>query len=183
MLLGRRSSEPWAIRVRVAVWPRHSWRRSLRYQTLRLSRLHRSPHTVALGLAIGAFVAVLPVMGIQMLMAVAIAWMLRGSAAAALAGTFVANPLTYPGLWLASYEMGCLILGVGSIFSGGLEVLSQARFDVAALSPELLAGSGWRLWKPMLIGAVPLGLAAAMISYFLGRRLVMSYHSSREALV
>ncbi len=182
MLLGRRSLEPWPARARVAIWPRHSWRRSLRYQKLRLGRMHRSPHTVALGLAIGAFVAVLPVVGIQMLMAVGIAWILRGSAAAALAGTFVANPLTYPGLWLASYEMGCMILGVGSVFGGGLEALSQARLSVAAVSLDLLAESGWRLWKPMLIGAVPLGLAAAAISYVLGRRLVMSYQAGREAM-
>ena len=148
MLLGRRSTEPWAARVRVVLWPRESWRRSLRYQSLRLIRLHRNPHTVALGLAVGAFVAVLPVIGIQMLMAVAIAWLLRGSAAAALAGTFVANPLTYPGLWFASYEMGCMILGAGSMFGGGFEALSQAGHGVSPSrpnsSPRAAGGCGSR---------------------------------------
>jgi uncharacterized protein (DUF2062 family) len=177
MLFHRRSPETIAAQMRIALWPRRSWRRSLRYQRLRLARLQANPHTVAMGLAVGVFVAALPIIGLQVVTAVALAWALRGSIGAAIIGTFAANPLTYPGLWLLSYETGCLILGAGSLFGGSPE--AAAPFD--RLTLEIFADQSWRLLKPMLVGAVPLGLVVGVLCYFLGRRLMVSWRESRQA--
>ena len=45
-----------------------------------------------------------------MVMAVLIAWIIGGSIVAALLGTFVGNPLTYPLFWYSTYEVGNLML-------------------------------------------------------------------------
>jgi len=69
MLFGRRAPAPALDRLRVAMWPRRSWGRSLRYANHRLSRLGASRHAIALGLAIGVFASFQPILGFQMLLA------------------------------------------------------------------------------------------------------------------
>ena len=65
-------------RVRVALWPRRSWSRSLRYFRARVLRANATPHAVGLGLAAGVFVSFLPILGGPMLVAGLIAWMGHG---------------------------------------------------------------------------------------------------------
>ena len=92
------------------LWPRRSWNRSSRYVVYRLRRLSDTPHAVALGFAIGVFTAATPFLGTHMVMAVLLAWVIGGSVVAALLGTFVGNPLTYPLIWYSTYEVGNLML-------------------------------------------------------------------------
>ena len=73
-------------------------------------RLSDTPHAVALGFAIGVFTAVTPFLGTHMVMAALLAWVIGGSVVAALLGTFVGNPLTYPLFWYSTYEVGNLML-------------------------------------------------------------------------
>ena len=76
----------------------------------RLRRLSDTPHAVALGFAVGVFSALTPFLGTHMVMAALIAWVIGGSVVAALLGTFVGNPLTYPLFWYSTYEVGNLML-------------------------------------------------------------------------
>ncbi len=110
MLFRRRETESCWERLRVHLWPRRSWSRSSRYVVYRLRRLSATPHAIALGFAIGAFAAVTPYIGTHMVMAALLAWIIGGSIVAALLGTFVGNPLTYPLIWYATYEVGNVML-------------------------------------------------------------------------
>ena len=111
MLFRRREAESCLERVRVHLWPRRSFSRSGRYVVYRLRRLSKSPHAVALGFAVGVFSALTPFLGTHMVMAALIAWIVGGSIVAAILGTFLGNPLTYPLLWYSTYEVGNLMLG------------------------------------------------------------------------
>ncbi len=110
MLFRRRETESFLERMRVHLWPRRSWTRSSRYVVYRLRRLSDTPHAVALGFAIGVFTAVTPFLGTHMVVAALLAWIIGGSVVAALLGTFVGNPLTYPLFWYSTYEVGNLML-------------------------------------------------------------------------
>jgi uncharacterized protein (DUF2062 family) len=171
MLFRRREAESFLEKIRVHLWPRRSWSRSSRYVVYRLRRLSDTPHAVALGFAAGVFVAVTPFIGTHMVMAVLLAWVIGGSIVAALLGTFIGNPLTYPLFWYSTYEVGSLMLGgaaekppidlSGGIFQSSLDQL-------------------WPLLKPMTLGSVPVGLALAALSYVLVRPMVDAYKHRRR---
>lgn len=178
MLFRRREAEPWPSRVLAVLWPRHSWRRSLRYARLRLGRLPASPHAIGLGLAIGVFAAFQPILGFQMLFAGAVAWLMGASVGAALIGTFAGGPLTWPVMWLASYHLGAAIVGVGHQVT--LDEIWAALVGVAAMaSPDAADGAGGashalvrRVLYPLAVGAVPVGLLAAAPFYVMVTRAV-----------
>jgi uncharacterized protein (DUF2062 family) len=178
MLFGRRKAEPWVVRVRMLLWPRRSWSRSLRYAQLRLGRLPASPHAIALGIAIGVFAAFQPILGFQMLFAGVVAWLLRASVGAALLGTFIGSPLTWPFMWLASYHLGALIVGAGH--QATLDELCSALIGLSALaSPQGSGPAGAasetlvrQVLYPLAVGAVPAGLLAAGAFYAMVSRAV-----------
>jgi len=175
MLFGRREPEPMLDRLRVAVWPRRSWRRSARYAHLRLRRLNGSRHAIALGLAIGVFAAFQPVLGFQMLFAGAAAWLLRASIGAALAGTFVGGPVTWPVMWLASYQLGATL-------TGGVQAVTMRELWLglagigAIAAPDMIASGArrlvWQVIYPLALGAVPLGLLAGLAIYAMVMRMM-----------
>ncbi|KAA6206627.1 MAG: DUF2062 domain-containing protein [Candidatus Tokpelaia sp.] len=112
-MLFRQKKQPnlWG-KIRLYLWPRRSFSRSLRYLGKRLLRIPARPHIVALGLAIGVFFAVTPLYGFHILLAVFCAWICSANIAAAALGTVLANPLTIPFLFGAAYETGRLILPI-----------------------------------------------------------------------
>ena len=86
-------------------------RKRLAYYWRRILRVRATPHEVALGCAAGVFAACTPFLGFQMALAGALAFLLRVSIPAALIGTFVGNPLSWPAIWSASYIAGVWVLG------------------------------------------------------------------------
>lgn len=178
MLFGRRHSEPWLQQLQTALWPRRSWSRSLRYARLRIGRLKASPHAIGLGLAVGVFAAFQPYLGFQMLFAGAVAWLLRASVGAALIGTFVGTPLTWPVMWLASYHLGAFM--IGGDHQATLEDIWAAMRGLGAIaSPggiDQVASAGQSLVRqvlyPLAVGAVPAGLVAGAAFYAMVTRAV-----------
>ena len=172
MLFRRRETESFLERMRVHLWPRRSWTRSSRYVVYRLRRLSDTPHAVALGFAIGVFTAVTPFLGTHMVVAALLAWVIGGSVVAALLGTFVGNPLTYPLFWYSTYEVGTLMLRRRERRSSP----SISRGGIFHSSLDQL----WPILKPMTLGCLPVGLALAALSYVLVRPMVEAYKNCRR---
>ena len=171
MLFKRRQTESLLERLRVHLWPRRSWSRSSRYVIYRLRRLSATPHAIALGFAAGTFAAVTPYIGTHLIIAALLAWIIGGSIVASVLGTFLGNPLTYPFLWYASYEVGNLLLG-GKATKRQID-LTQGLFHS---SFEHL----WPILKPMSLGCIPVGIAVATACYFLGKPMVEAYQRRRR---
>jgi uncharacterized protein len=79
MLFKSRNTPTLQSRLRLVLWPRTSFDRSLRYAVKRMLRLKTSPHKIAIGCAAGVFASITPLVGVQMMMAAALAVVLRGS--------------------------------------------------------------------------------------------------------
>jgi uncharacterized protein (DUF2062 family) len=166
MLFARGRRRDMGETVRAVLWPRSGWRRATRYLWHRLMRLSASPYAVAAGAAAGVFVSFSPLLGLHVLIAMAIAVVLRASVLAAALGTAVANPLTIPFMWGASYEVGTFVL------SGFGDPISRAdAAPVRDMAGRSLLSDGveavWPILEPMLVGSVPLGLVAAGAVYVL----------------
>jgi uncharacterized protein len=170
MLLSRRVPPTWGQSVRLALWPRHSWRRSLAYARLRLARVRGRPRHLALGMAVGVFVAVLPIPGLQLIAAAALAWLVGGHGGAAALATFAANPITYPIFWISSYLLGAVLLGtpVGNashdldIFT---DVVAHALSPPAGQSVGTMLAPIWPTLAKMFLGALPIAAIAAGATY------------------
>jgi uncharacterized protein (DUF2062 family) len=171
MLFRRREAESFLERIRVHLWPRRSWSRSTRYVVYRLRRLSDTPHAVALGFAAGVFAALTPFIGTHLMMAMLIAWIIGGSIVAAVLGTFVGNPLTYPAIWYGTYQLGNLLL-VGET--------QASKIDLSGGIFQSSLDQLWPIIKPMALGSLPLGLALATLSYFLVKPMVEAYKHRRR---
>ncbi|MEF2071947.1 DUF2062 domain-containing protein [Consotaella aegiceratis] len=158
MLFRRRQPEDFWSRVKVLLWPRHSWSRSFSYFKKRVLRLNATPHAVAAGIGAGVFASFTPFIGFHFVIAFSLAFLVAGNFAAAALGTVVGNPVTFPAIWASTYELGHFILATkhhGDPPHHLGRVLE--RLDFSALWDPLL--------KPMTVGAIPLGLLAALSAY------------------
>jgi uncharacterized protein len=173
MLFRRRKPETLRGRVRLFLWPRRSWGRSLSYFKKRVLRLKATPHAIAAGFSAGVFAAFSPILGGHILMALAIAYCISGNMAAAALGTAVANPLTFPMIWAGTYEVGRLLIGTNGA-EGGRKGIGEAlsSMDVAAIWKPYL--------EPMLIGSLILGALFGVLAYFILYTAVKGYQANRR---
>lgn len=184
MLFKRRKQLSLVERLRNAIWPARSFERSFRYMILRLWRIKATPHSVAIGCAVGVFAIFTPFLGCQMLMAASLALLLRGSVMASAVGTCAGNPLTYPVIWGSTFAVGNLFLGdsanaeIGKLSTGaqalGASIREASRDGVATAFQGL-----WPILKPMALGALPLGGLTAVLIYFIVRRLLQAQQDRR----
>jgi uncharacterized protein (DUF2062 family) len=169
MSFARRTQKPLSARLQDMVWPRMGWRRALRYRGRQLMRISGSPHAVAAGAAAGIFAAFSPLFGFHYIIAATLAFILGGSILASAAATTLANPLTLPMFWAASYEVGSLFLP-GSPHFSAKELIEQHSW--AALEPFI---------APLMLGSLVLGAGLGLAVYFPVRKLVALQHARKVA--
>lgn len=174
MLFRRRIPADLKERLRTWFWPRRSFARSAKYFSKRVLRLRATPHAVATGVAVGVFVTFLPIPGFHILLAALVTWAIAGNVVASALGTALGNPLTFPAIWGATYELGYMILY-------GAQAGAGERPHLARLLQDLDLSQLWRpLLFPMAIGALPLGLLFAAAFYGLTYWAVRGYRQRRH---
>ena len=184
MLFRRRDGPTLWQRLLVFLWPQRGLQRGWRYLWHRTRRISATPHSIALGVAVGAFISFTPFMGFHLLLAAMIAVALRGSIVGSALGTAVGNPLTFPFIWLATYNLGAMLLGYRQRTRLTID-LPEDMLVLLITEP----GTFWRaFWfaidpyvVPMTVGGVPLGLACGLAVYFIVRSAVAGHQHRREA--
>lgn len=126
----------------------------------RVKNLKGDPHYVAMGMAIGVFIGITPTMPFHTVLAVALAFILRGSKVAAALGVWFCNPVTAPVLYWGSYKAGMYLLG------------NPAPFDVKYESVLELLNLGMDVTIAMIAGGVILGILPGIASYFITRKII-----------
>jgi uncharacterized protein (DUF2062 family) len=184
MFLRRKSPGFW-VRLQNLIWPKMGLSRAWRYLVHRMARLKASPHAIALGFAAGAFASFTPFIGFHFILAGLIAFALRSSILASAIGTVVGNPLTFPFIWLSTYNIGAALLG--------REAKGEVVLELPAV-PDNAVNAGMmdfaeRLFQriepvflPMLIGGILLGLACAAVCYFIVRLSVDRFKKRRKSV-
>ena len=155
------------------IWPREGWTRALKYTWQRTIRLNGSAHSIALGLAAGAFVSASPFIGMHLLIAALIAWVFGGNIIASAVGTWAGNPLSFPFIWLTTFNIGHLMLGTEDK-AGDLPELSFGLFidaPMSALLPVIL---------PMAVGGLVVGTVMAVATYYPSLWAVRFYQKRRR---
>ena len=180
-----RREEPGLLqRIRLFLFPPGGLRRAWMYIWHRTKRISASPHAIAAGFAAGAFVSFTPFIGFHFILAGILAWFLRGSILASALGTAVGNPLTFPFIWWATYNLGGLILGYD--LKSEITINLPHGFGMMLFThPAEFFHVFWEVMSPiilpMLVGALPLGGAVGLGFYFLVRKAVREYQERRRA--
>ena len=133
----------------------------------RVKNLEGDPHYIAMGMAIGVFIGITPTMPFHTVLAVALAFILRGSKAAAALGVWFCNPITAPIFYWGSYKAGMYLLG------------NSAPFDLKYESILELLELGMDVTIAMIAGGIILGILPGIASYFITRKIMTTIRLRR----
>lgn len=165
----RREKQPLPDRVRDALWPKMGWKRAARYWVHRIGRVPGTPYGIAAGFACGGAIAMTPFMGVHLLLAISLAWLLRGSIAASILGSVMfGNPLTWPFILIFTHRLGCMVL----------------RIPLGGAAPHLLSlktlgHSAWAVAMPMTVGGLLVALVLWPLMFLTLRPLIARYKHHR----
>jgi len=135
-------------KARQIVWPSMGWKRLGTYLKHRILRLDDTPHNIALGLALGAGVSFSPLMMTHLIQGGIFAFIFRANIPAALIGTVVGNPWTFPFIWWLSLAVG------SAIFTAiGMPIEASPPVDMSLSKLwEMLRHDPMRIALPWLLG-------------------------------
>ena len=151
--------------------------RATKYYYLRFIRLRGQPSVLARGVAVGIFVGITPTIPFHAILALILAFVMRGSKVAALLSTvLVSNPLTFVPQYYLSFQIGNW-LTPGKISWEKMTELMEALSSGANFSESLtaLGHMGLEALIVILIGgsilALPFTVASYILSFLFFRKL------------
>lgn len=184
MLFRRRHKPSFWANLRSWLWPRSGWRRAGVYVWHRLARLPGTPHSIAVGFASGVAVSFTPFLGLHILIAMAITALLRGNFLAAVIGTVIGNPWTFPLFFALTNSVGGLILGTESMAD-----VPVWNWDAALNAPLAYMADFIPIVFPLIVGGIPIATVVWIISYLVFKGLLTKYRmrktqkSQRNAVI
>ena len=158
----------------------------IRFIKFRILHVDDSPKNLAMGVAVGLFVAWMPVIGPHMIIALALAVLLRANKFLAVALVWVSNIFTLIPIYLPSYILGKWILklcGYETIGSNEQVIELLKRLSSFQFFIDMWTLSFWKevakvmldIGLPLWIGSLIVGLLVAIVSYFCIYKLVVWY--------
>ncbi|MEE4356111.1 MAG: DUF2062 domain-containing protein [Desulfococcaceae bacterium] len=141
----------------------------------RFVRIRGNPREIALGFALGVFIGTSPTMGVQMLIAVFFAALLKWNKFAAAAGAWISNPLTAPFLYSLTYFIGAKVLSYEMRHSLPKEANLDALICMLKQAPEIL-------WI-MTVGGVIVGIPLALAAFYFARSAILKYRESIQKTI
>ena len=153
-------------------------------------------HQVALGMAIGFFIGWLPIIGIQMIVSIAVCKIFNANKVVPLFPVWLTNPVTLVPIYSFNYWIGWKVVGgpplrdITAVLKGMIPpptesqdaVLAKYLIDIICnwwISVRhgfsQLMAMGWEMQLPLWLGCIIVGLALALPSYWLTRKLVDSF--------
>lgn len=142
-----------------------------------------TPSRIARGVAIGVFMAWLPLLGLQMMLVLGLSFIFRANKVVGLPIVWISNPFTLGPIYYPSYLLGSAMLKLQPVSVEDLE----RRFAAVSYLPwagrlkelaDLLFGG---IFYPTFIGSLVVGAVMAVGSYFLTVRAVKRHRQKRIA--
>ncbi len=181
MPFGRRHPLTLGSRLRNVVWPEMGLRRYLRLSGHRLHRLPGTTDSIAAGFGWGLGISMTPLLGGHIILSATAARLTGNSILAAVIATFVITPWTGPPVWLATYYLGRFLEGRenrGDVPSF-TEVFRGMADALRSLDGTAFIEQVWPVFKPMMLGSIPIGVAAGVGGYLLLRPVLARFRAAR----
>ena len=143
-------------------------RRFFSYYKFKLARLPASSYAISAGFACGSMVSFTPLIGFHFLLAVMFAYLLRANYIAALIGTIVGNPISFPFIWGLIYKVGAFIVDKPE---------DNLRPNI---NFEIIINQTYDIFIPMLVGGAVLAIPIWVITYFITYSFVSSIKKAKQ---
>ena len=142
-------------------------RRFFSYYKLKLARLPASSYAISAGFACGSMVSFTPLLGFHFVLAVVFSYLLRANYIAALIGTIVGNPISFPFIW-------------GLIYKVGVFVVDRSDNNLSPnINFEIIIKQTYDIFIPMLVGGAVLAIPVWVLTYFITYSFVSSFKKAR----
>jgi uncharacterized protein (DUF2062 family) len=137
-----------------------------------LMTLPDTPHSIALGAAIGMFFGCTPLFGMKTLLSIAAAWLLKGNKIAAFISVTLHDIILpfWPAIFVWEYRMGMWALHG--------RVPQRAGFRHVALRDYMEWTTFFTVGQPLLVGSLFIGLPCAIVVYYVLRGVLRRARSS-----
>ena len=142
-------------------------RRFFSYYKLKLARLPASSYAISAGFACGSMVSFTPLLGFHFVLAVVFSYLLRANYIAALIGTIVGNPISFPFIWGLIYKVGAFIVD-----KSDNNLSTNINF-------EIIIKQTYDIFIPMLVGGAVLAIPVWVLTYFVTYSFVSSFKKAR----
>ena len=137
------------------------------YYKFKLARLPASSYAISAGFACGSMVSFTPLIGFHFVLAVMFAYLLRANYIAALIGTIVGNPISFPFIWGLIYKVGAFIVDKPE---------DKLRTNI---NFEIIINQTYDIFIPMLVGGAVLAIPIWVITYFITYSFVSSFKKAK----
>jgi len=147
----------------------------------KLDTLKGNPQSIAKGFATGAAVSFTPFVGFHALLAIIIAKIVKQNAMAAVLGTILGNPWTFPLIWYADLHCGKFLLQneTTSEQIDFITLFKELFQSVIMLDFDKFFSDIYPIFFPMFIGCIPFCVATWIILSKLITKTLMQ-ESSKE---
>ena len=126
---------------------------------------------IARGLAVGSFAGCFPLFGLQMIIAVTLATLLKGNKLAAITATWISNPFTYVPIFWFNFQVGRFFL---HFF---IDPSSQTNINFNWNSWQSLLSEGIEVTTTLFFGCFVIGLIIAFFVYFLSLKMLNTWRN------
>jgi len=127
----------------------------------RLIRIRGTPQEIGMGMALGLYIGMTPLMGAHMVIAVFFAMLLKWNKFAAAIGVWVTNPLTALPIYGINYMVSAYVTGVTRPLRLHGELHFSLLIDILMKAPEIF----WTLLVGGMITGIPLAIAGYYFTY------------------
>ncbi len=156
----------------------NAWQRFRRWLSgvhLHLMTIEDTPHSIALGLAIGIFFGFTPLLSLKTLLSIGVAWLFGANKVAAAVSVTLHDLLLpfMPAIYLWEYKFGYWAM------HGHLP--RRIGFRTLAFRDYVHWETFFTVGRPLLVGSLIIGLPSAAIVYFVARGLITRHRARRVA--
>ena len=157
-----------AQKLREMLWPKMGWIRVLKLYRARIIRLASPARTIAANMAGGAAMSFTPFFGLHIFAAMGFSWLIGAgvNVIAAVTGSFLGNPWTFPFLFFTSNRVGQWVLDAVGYNDEVMEVDVNLISEQQNTIHNFLFDHFWEVFFPTAVGGTIMAIVSWPIFYY-----------------
>jgi hypothetical protein len=149
---------------------------------VKLLELEDPPEKIARGIAVGTFISITPTPGIQTILAIALATIMKRNRLAAALFTWVSNYITAIPICWANYTLGAIFLGRPFVTWCEIkELVKQLEGEALSFRFFEVMRTISHIFIPMLLGSIIFGIILGLLAYFISLPLLRKHFERKRA--
>jgi len=158
-----------------------------RFVVYRILHADDTPHRLALGIALGFFIGWTPTVGLQMILVVLTASLLRVNRVVGLPIVWISNPFTIVPIFVSNYWLGAFLIGLFSQRpAANYQQIKDALTDLTGPGHQFLELRFWQsmgrvfvdISMELWLGSIIMGLLLGLISYIVSYKAIVWYRAN-----